>query len=206
MAYKNPIELANQILKPQTNRRTLRDLDDFQSYLLPDMNAQEYFDALKNDKEGKVHDSYWKLDTGFRDSVENAILGELGISPSEFHKVLNSKSNPDYIKAYEEWDKGGRKPTKGSWDFNSIYDKDAYLNLYRPKEQWGQADRIHTRDEWESNFDPEGKIHEGFNPYKTGYANARKSWDNFIKQYGSDIINPKYAKILEWLDENKERF
>jgi len=219
---KSALELSNQILndkQPQSPRRSIRDLDDHQSYLFPDVTAQEFIDGLKS---GKInyHELQKKGDSALFDNLGDAVRGELNLTPQEYGDLINQNYklnkvnntfewNKRYLDEFNKWNEGGRPKTSDSdwaWDFFGNYAPNGYLRWYRPQEQWGQADKLHAIDEWNDKFDPEGNIHDGFNPYKAGYAFARESWDNFFKKYGNDIVNPRYKKILEWLDKNKEWF
>ena len=219
MKYGGKSAEAEAVKSPAMPRRTIRDLDDYQSHILPDMTPQEFVEGMKS---GKVNyrELQKKGDTALFENLGDAIMGELNMSPEDYGKLINEnfafhktgnsyKWNDRYLDAWRKWNETGRPETdKGdwSWDFYTNYSPNGFLRWYRPQDQWGQVDRIHAQEEWNDKFNPNGDIHEGFDPYKAGYPMARESWDNFFKKYGTSIVNPAYKGILEWLDRNKEYF
>lgn len=219
----NPVKNPNDLslvkeLTTQPKRRTLRDIDDFQSYMFPDVTAQEFVDGLKS---GKVlYPS--NVDTGARENLDTAVMSELGLSPRAYNDILkeyNKNFKPqgdikngageyfeDFMKKFDDWDKAGRPKTDdGDWahDFSSNYAPNGFLRWYRPEDQWGKADHIRARSEWDDKFGLKG-IHKEYDPYQSGYETARKYWSDFLTgPYGS-MANPKFKEVLEWLDKNKE--
>lgn len=209
----NPLQLGQQIVAKSKPTRTLRDLNDFQSHLLPNLTPQQFVDALRSGKKYEdVVPNYKEGDTGLYENMDDAIMGELNMSPREYNELLNSSGAPyhyfeDAMKKWEDWDKAGRPKTDiGDWsrDYYTNYAPNGYLRWYRPEEQWGQADKIHAKNEWEDNYYRKG-LKDTHNPYKSGYESARGNWQKTFDEYG-DILDPKYKGILDWLDKNKENF
>ena len=213
--FKNSIDIGNSINANASTqpKRTLRDLDDFQSYLLPDITPQEYVDALKGGKKYKeIIPNHEKIDTALVENMDDAVMGEMNMSPREYNDLLKKTEAPrqifeDAMNKWDEWNKSGRPKTdEGDWnhDYFSNYKPEGYLRWYRPREQWGAANKIHAQEEW-NDFDFNG-LHKEFDPFKSGYETARKSWNEFLTGPWGAYANPKFNKILEWLDKNKENF
>lgn len=57
--------------------------------------------------------------------------------------------------------------------------------------------------EFNTKYNKEGKIRDDFNPFKSGYINARGNWQKFIDDYGMDVINPDYRDIIDWFKSHK---
>ena len=196
-------------------RRTIRDLDDGQSHILPDMTPQEFVEGMKN---GNVNyrDLQKKGDSALFENLGDAVMGELNMSPEDYGKLINDnyafhkagttyKWNDRYLDAWKKWNEGGRPKTDEgdwSWDYYTNYSPNGYLRWYRPQDQWGRADHIRVKNEWDEKYGPD--VHDNFNPYK-GYDTAYAAWAKFLKDYAG-MVNPKLKNTLEWLKKNKEYF
>ena len=97
-------------VKPQRGR-WLSDIDDYESKEFPQMSAQDYIAAVK----AGTHHFPEHLDTVARDKFGEAIMGELGLSPSDFNEIFKNDPNAgtyteDFVDEYNRWKAWNSRP------------------------------------------------------------------------------------------------